>query len=814
MADEHSILRADSTRLNDPARLAALRETALLDSPAEEAFDRLTRVAAAALGAPTAVVSLVDRDRQFLKSCVGITGPLATKRQMSLDYSFCQHVVDRAAPLVVSDASRHQLVPANLARLKLGIRAYLGVPLTTPSGQTLGSFCVMDVVPRAWTSAQVAIMTDLAASVMTEIELRAQRRELESSEHKFRMVAESARDAIIAADEHGEVTFWNKGAATIFGWTIEEMEGRPLSAIMPERYRAAHEAGITRLRTGGELRVVGRTVELHGLRKDGSEFPLELTLRSWESHGRTAVCGVLRDLTAARYTQDVEQALERQNEFLTAVLENVTEGIVACDADGTLTLFNRATRELHGLPQVPIPRSEWAEHYDLYREDGRTRLTLAEIPLVRALNGETVERSEMVIAPRGRPAHTVLASGRALRRADGTSLGAVVALHDVTAERRVSAERDRLIAILKGTPDFVGMTTPSGSVRYLNPAARRMLGVAPDARLDLLDARSMHPPHVLTSLFETAIPVAMRDGAWAGESVLLATEGRVVPVWQVIIPHLDETGGIEFLSTVMRDLSAAKAAEQDIRTAHEQAERASRAKSELLSRASHELRTPLNSVIGFSSVLLKNRMGRLGDDELAFADSIARNGRHLLGLVNELLDLSKIESGQVDIELAPVSLRALVGEVRENLVARAAEYGLHFTLIFPDPREADDALIITADEQRLRQVLLNIAGNAVKYTRTGGVVMRVVVADGTPSRIDVTDTGPGIAADQLLTIFDPFTVGDAVAQGEPATGLGLAIAQSVCSLLGLRLSVSSVVGEGTTFSLHLTPEPLRVSSPE
>ena len=806
VADEHTIPLADPTHLGHPARLAALNQTALLDSPAEEAFDRLTRVATAALGAPVALVSLVDHDRQFFKSCIGLDGPLATERQTSLEYSFCQHVVDLAEPLVVTDASRHHLVANNLAHRELGFRAYLGVPLTTSSGQTLGSFCVLDIVPREWTDAQIAIMTDLAASVMTEIELRAQRREFESSEHKFRSVAESARDAIIAMDEHGQVTFWNEGAAAIFGWSIEEMDGRPLTTIMPVRYRAAHEAGMTRLRTGGELRVVGRTVELNGLRKDGSEFPLELTLRSWVSHGRTAVCGVLRDLTAVRHTQAVEQALERQHEFLSAVLENMTEGIVACDADGTLTLFNRATRELHGLPEAPIPRSEWAEHYDLYREDGVTPLTLAEIPLVRALNGEIVERAAMVVAPRGRPAHLVLSSGRALRRADGTPLGAVVAMHDVTAERRVGAERDRLIAILKGTPDFVGMTTPGGAVRYLNPAARRMLGVAPDAGLDSLDARDMHPPHVLTSHLETAIPVAVREGAWAGESVLLAERGRVVPVWQVIIPHLDENGDVEFLSTVMRDLSTAKVAEQELRTAHEQAERASRAKSELLSRASHELRTPLNSVIGFSSVLLKNRKGRLGEDELAFADSIARNGRHLLGLVNEILDLSRVESGQVDIELAPVALRSLVCEVRESLAARAAEYGLHFTLSFPDSHHANDELTITADAQRLRQVLLNLAGNAVKYTRAGGVVIRVVEAHGVPSRIDVTDTGPGIAEDRLQTIFEPFTVGDAVAQGEPATGLGLAIAQSLCSLLGYRLSVASVVGEGTTFSVHLTPE--------
>ena len=795
-----SIPMARPSVLADAARLGALCDTALMDSESEEAFDRLTRVAATALNAATALVSLVDVDRQYFKSCSGMN----MGRQSTLEYSFCQHVVDRAEPLVVANAATHLLVATNLAHVELGIHAYLGVPLITADGHTIGSFCVLDHEPREWNDTHLAVMRDLAASVMTEIELRAQTRRLDASELKFRSIAESSQEAIVATDENGVVTFWNDGAFAAFGWTSEEMMGRSLATIMPAAPRQRPESRMKRLLASASARGVGHRVEHTGVRKDGVEFPLELTLGSWTSQGRTAFCGVLRDLTSIRRSLAMEQEFERQHEFLTAVLENLTEGIVACDAEGNLTIFNRATREMHGLPEAPVPRSQWAEHYDLYLADGKTLMTVDQIPLVRALSGEVVESVEFVIAPKGRPPLTVISNGRALRRPDGSLLGAVVAMFDVTEARRVAAERDRLVEILECTPDFVGQTSPDGKLHYLNPAARRMMGVAPDASLSGIHAQALHPPNVMTSLEREAYPAMLRDGSWAGDSVLIADGGRYVPMWQVLIPHRAASGGVEYLSTVMRDMTAAKANEAQLRAAQQQAERANLAKSAFLSRASHELRTPLNAVIGFAGILLKNRRGTLGSEELEFAARIARNGKHLLSLVDDLHDLSKIEAERMDLELSPVSLFDLVYEVQDSLSSRALEFGLMLAVDLPDTADTGADLTIITDEKRLRQVLINLAGNAVKYTRDGAVAIRVIAdPGGCPIRIDVADTGPGISTEEMSSIFEPFVVGGAMARGDVSTGLGLSITQALCILLGYRLTVQSVVGEGTTFSVHL-----------
>lgn len=161
-----------STFLLDVDRLAVLEATALLDSPAEEAFDQFTRLASAILQTPVALVSLVDKDRQFFKSFIGLPEPWSRQRQTPLSHSFCKHLVETAEPLIVSDARTHPTLKDNLAVPDLNVISYLGIPLTTSQGHTLGSFCVIDHKPREWSEREVKILQDLSAVIMTKIQLR------------------------------------------------------------------------------------------------------------------------------------------------------------------------------------------------------------------------------------------------------------------------------------------------------------------------------------------------------------------------------------------------------------------------------------------------------------------------------------------------------------------------------------------------------------------------------------------------------------------------------------------------------------------
>jgi signal transduction histidine kinase len=191
---------APPVALRDPSRLAALRETALLDTPPEEAFDRLTRLASHALNVPVALVSLVAEDRQFFKSCIGLDEPWASARETPLSHSFCQHAVASGEPLVIDDARETPLVRDNIAVRELDVIAYAGIPLRTSDGAVLGTFCAIDHEPRAWSEADIAFVREMAQSAMTEIELRGAVRQLEDARAEAEGAAIALRELQAISD--------------------------------------------------------------------------------------------------------------------------------------------------------------------------------------------------------------------------------------------------------------------------------------------------------------------------------------------------------------------------------------------------------------------------------------------------------------------------------------------------------------------------------------------------------------------------------------------------------------------------------------
>jgi signal transduction histidine kinase len=253
---------------------------------------------------------------------------------------------------------------------------------------------------------------------------------------------------------------------------------------------------------------------------------------------------------------------------------------------------------------------------------------------------------------------------------------------------------------------------------------------------------------------------------------------------------------------VSRDIERRLRAEEEARRAKEVAEAASRAKSEFLAMMSHELRTPLNSVIGFSNVLLRNRGGNLRERDLLYLQRIRAGGQRLLSLINEVLDLSKIEAGRMRVERAPVAVGDLVedtiasfeGQLRDRPVALEAEIPERLSPIMTDPA-------------KLLQVLTNLIGNAIKFTERGRVLVLVHAdpASRRPERIDVIDTGIGIPIERQQAIFDAFEQADSsTARQFGGTGLGLAVSKSLCDLMGYQLEVRSEVGAGSVFSVILT----------
>jgi signal transduction histidine kinase len=251
-----------------------------------------------------------------------------------------------------------------------------------------------------------------------------------------------------------------------------------------------------------------------------------------------------------------------------------------------------------------------------------------------------------------------------------------------------------------------------------------------------------------------------------------------------------------------RDINARNRAEEALQRAKETAEATTRAKSQLLANMSHELRTPLNSVIGFANVLLKNRGHNLGEQELTYVRRIVDNGKHLLALINQVLDLSRVEAGRMEVRLAPVALDALLRETLGELEGQARDKGLRLEA------EMSEALApFETDAGKLKQIIINLIGNAIKFTEKGGVTVHLTALGGRPASIAVSDTGIGIPADQRELIFEAFRQLDTgPSRRYEGSGLGLAISRSLCQLLGYRLLVESTVGQGTTFRVVLAGE--------
>jgi PAS domain S-box-containing protein len=249
------------------------------------------------------------------------------------------------------------------------------------------------------------------------------------------------------------------------------------------------------------------------------------------------------------------------------------------------------------------------------------------------------------------------------------------------------------------------------------------------------------------------------------------------------------------------DVSDRRRYEEALLRARDEAEAASQAKSGFLSRMSHELRTPLNSVIGFARVLRRNGAGRFEAQDLQYLDRIQANGEHLLKLVSDVLDVSKIEAGRVAVEAGAVQIDALVREVVEQLEGQPRAAGVVLRSEVP-PKP----IVMQTDGRLLRQVLINLVGNAIRFTHQGHVLVRLVLEAGTqrPVRIDVVDTGIGIPADRQRAIFEPFEQADSTTtRAYGGTGLGLSIARSFCEALGYELTVDSAPGKGSTFSIRL-----------
>jgi signal transduction histidine kinase/DNA-binding response OmpR family regulator len=364
-------------------------------------------------------------------------------------------------------------------------------------------------------------------------------------------------------------------------------------------------------------------------------------------------------------------------------------------------------------------------------------------------------------------------------------------LGDRNWELKEAAERSR--SFLEALGDVIVRRDAGGRIAYANDAYGRLAGRAPDVLIGT--------DHGLT-LTEQGPITALPDGTRMHDQRIAGPDGARWISWRDVALR-DDVSGTSEIQSVGRDVTARTEAEHGLSSARDQAEAANRAKGRFLAMVSHEIRTPLNGILGMADLLLDTP---LSAEQTTYAKAVKTSGDTLLSLIEEILDFSKTEAGRLDLEARPFVLAAMIEETVELLSPRAQAKGLEIAASIDERLPGD----VVGDAARLRQVLLNLAGNAVKFTEAGGVALIIEPGDAPHEiRFLVRDTGIGIAPDALLRIFDEFEQADgSMTRKFGGTGLGLAISRRIVERMGGQIEVESALGNGSVFSFTIALAPV------
>ncbi len=601
-------------------------------------------------------------------------------------------------------------------------------------------------------------------------------------------------EVLCAVTFTGKLVWWNQALERTLGYGADELaEASVLDYLHPDDVTAtAREADL--LRAGGETACFRNRYR----RRDATWCWFEWTARAAPRSGLVYVAG--RDVTARVVA---ERALADSEARLHAILDHAFVGVLVKDLEGRYQYVNEMAARLLG----------WYGAKDVI---GKTALevwgrfddapgAVAEKAVIETGRPSTIDE-EFTVEGQTRD---LMVLRFLVKDAAGSPNAVCVIAADITERKqaeRALAERERLLeTILRTSPDIIAFIGTDGQTVEVSEASKVLLGRNLAIPSSAADSSLVHPadlPDVYRAFadlltggcseVDLRYRARHRDGRW----ITFDTRGQAL---------VDVNGRLAGAVTVSRDVSREIDIQRQLREAVDSAEKASRAKSEFLSRMSHELRTPLNSVLGFAQLL---QMDELAPAQVDAVDHILRAGRHLLDLIDEVLDIARIEAGHFDLSIEPIDLAEVVADatgLTRPLAQRAgvdvvSQQVLGFPSSWPSPTW------VMADRQRVLQVLLNLLSNAVKYNVAGGSVhirWGQTGSRGDRVRLSVTDTGPGIEPSAHARVFEPFDRLGAERAGVEGTGVGLALTRQLMEQMGGAMGLDSVPGVGSTFWIEL-----------
>jgi PAS domain S-box-containing protein len=653
----------------------------------------------------------------------------------------------------------------------------------------------------------VAIFDDMTARKQAE-------EALQRSEKYFRALIENGSDLITEIDTQGIIRYQSPSIERELGYLPEEMVGRSVfDFIHPDDISVVSDT--MAMGIGDPGKIYAREVRFR--HRDGSWRVLEAAGKFVTNpEGFTGVIVNSRDITERKRA---EEALKESEEKYRTVLESIEEAYIEVDVGGNFIFFNDALPKILGYTKDELvgmnnrhymPPESSKKMYGLFNEMYRTGNPIKKVDF------------EVIRKDGKRRFHEMSAS--LLRDKGGRPIGFRGVSHDITerktAEEALRESEEKYRTILDSIEEAYFETDVRGNFTFFNDALSKILGYTKDELVGVNYLKYTPPEsakiihEAFNKMYRTGRPVKKvayevirKDGkrGFHELSAFLLRDKAGQPIGFRGVEHdiTDRKLAEEALLKAHEDLErkiANRTAE--LRIAKEAADAASRAKSDFLASMSHELRTPLNAIIGFSEVLQDRYFGELNEKQADYVNDILESGKHLLSLISDILDLSKIEAGKLELELSVVHVKELLENSVRMIREKCMKHGIDLRM---NIAQGLDSLEITADERRLKQVMFNLLSNAAKFTSEGGAITVAAEQKGGLIVISVEDTGIGIALGNQEKIFEEFyQVKGSAVDKTPGTGLGLPLTRRLVEMHGGEVWVESEgEGKGSKFSFTL-----------